>query len=47
MFYLNSCYLNLLSYFEEADSQPQPQIFLDFNWETCKQKIIDEVLKLE
>lgn len=39
--------LKSLSYFEEADSQPQPQMFLDFNWEICKQKIIEEVLKLE
>jgi hypothetical protein len=35
-----------LSYFEEANSQPQPKMFLDFNWETCKQKIIEEVIKL-
>lgn len=39
--------LKSLSYFEEANSQPQPQMFVDFNWETCKQKIIEEVLKLE
>lgn len=36
-----------LSYFEEANIQPLPQMFKDFNWETCKQKIIEEVLKLE
>jgi Nucleotidyl transferase AbiEii toxin, Type IV TA system len=35
-----------LSYFEEADSQPQPEMFKDFNWEDCKQKIVEEVLKL-
>jgi hypothetical protein len=35
-----------LSYFEEANIQPQPIVFIDFNWETCKQKIIEEVLKL-
>ncbi len=35
-----------LTYFAEADAQPQPKMFLDFNWETCKQKIIEEVLKL-
>lgn len=35
-----------LTYFAEADAQPQPQMFLDFDWETCKQKIIEEVLKL-
>ena len=39
--------LKSLSYFEEADFQPQPKMFLDFNWETCKQKITEEVLKLE
>ena len=35
-----------LSYFEEANEQPQPKMFLDFNWEICKQKIIEDVLKL-
>ena len=35
-----------LTYFEDADVQQQPIMFLDFNWETCKQKIIAEVLKL-
>jgi len=35
-----------LTYFEDADSQLQPQMFLDFDWETCKQRIIEEVLKL-
>jgi hypothetical protein len=35
-----------LSYFEEANLQPEPKMFKDFNWEICKQKIIDEVLKL-
>jgi len=36
-----------LTYFEDANSQLQPQMVKDFNWETCKQKIIEEVLKLE
>jgi hypothetical protein len=36
-----------LTYFEDADYQLQPQMFVDFNWETCKQKIIEEVLKLQ
>ncbi len=36
-----------LTYFEDANPQLQPQMFLEFNWETCKQKIIEEVLKLE
>jgi len=35
-----------LTYFEDADLQQQPKMFLDFDWETCKQKIIEEVLKL-
>ena len=35
-----------LTYFAEADAQPQPKMFQDFDWETCKQKIIEEVLKL-
>lgn len=35
-----------LTYFEDADTQLQPQMFLDFNWETCKQKILEEVIKL-
>lgn len=36
-----------LTYFEDADLQVQPQMFLDFDWETCKQKIIEEVLKIQ
>lgn len=35
-----------LTYFEDADLQQQPQIFQNFDWETCKQKIINEVIKL-
>jgi len=35
-----------LTYFDDADAKQQPKMFKDFNWETCKQKIIDEVLKL-
>jgi hypothetical protein len=35
-----------LSYFEEANLQPEPKMFKDFNWEICKQKIIEEVIKL-
>ncbi len=36
-----------LSYFEDADNQLNPKMFHnDFNWETCKEKIIEEVLKL-
>jgi predicted nucleotidyltransferase component of viral defense system len=37
-----------LSYFEEANEQPQPQMMKSsFNWETCKQKISNEVIKLQ
>jgi hypothetical protein len=36
-----------LTYFSDADLDQTPPLFLDFNWETCKQKIIEEVLKLE
>lgn len=36
-----------LTYFDDADAQQQPNMFLDFNWETCKQKIIEEVIKMQ
>lgn len=36
-----------LTYFEEAEEQPEPKMFdADFTWQKCKQKIIDEVRKL-
>lgn len=35
-----------LTYFADADVQLQPKMYLNFNWEICKQKIIQEVLKL-
>ena len=35
-----------LSYFEEANLQPEPKMVKDFNWEICKQKIIEEVIKV-
>jgi hypothetical protein len=35
-----------LIYFADADAQPQPKMYQDFNWETCKQKIIQEVVQL-
>lgn len=36
-----------LTYFEDAEEQLNPKMLAkDFNWETCKQKIIVEVLKL-
>ena len=39
--------LKSLTYFEDADDQLNPKMLhKSFNWETCKQKIIAEVLKL-
>jgi hypothetical protein len=39
--------LKILSYYDDADEQLNPKMLhKDFNWETCKQKIIEEVLKL-
>lgn len=35
-----------LTYFVDADNQQTPDIYLNFNWDTCKQKIIEEVIKL-
>ena len=35
-----------LTYFDDADPQLNPKMFKPFDWELCKQKIIDEVLKL-
>jgi hypothetical protein len=39
--------LKSLTYFSDADAQIAPIMFdKNFNWEACKQKIIDEVCKL-
>ena len=38
--------LKSLIYFQDADIQPQPQMYKDFNWETCKKTITTEVIKL-
>lgn len=38
--------LKSLGYFEDADTQPQPQMFQDFDWNECKQYILAEVKKL-
>jgi len=35
-----------LTYFEEANPQLEPKMFKGFNWEICKQKILEEVSKL-
>ncbi|WP_293874300.1 nucleotidyl transferase AbiEii/AbiGii toxin family protein [Flavobacterium sp.] len=36
-----------LSYFKEANLQPEPKMFLKFYWDKCKGKIIEEVIKLQ
>jgi len=36
-----------LSYFEEANIQPEPKMFFDFSWEKCKKTIIDEINKFQ
>lgn len=38
--------LKSLAYFDDADSQPQPKIFKEFNWEKCKNFILGEARKL-
>jgi predicted nucleotidyltransferase component of viral defense system len=35
-----------LNYFEEANLQPQPKMFKDFDWEKAKNHILNEVIKL-
>ena len=36
-----------LTYFEEADHQPNPIVFdKKYSWDKCKQKIVNEALKL-
>jgi hypothetical protein len=34
-----------LTYFEDADMQPQPKMFTDFDWDLCKQTFLEEVKK--
>ena len=38
--------LKSLTYFDDADSQPQPKMFKEFNWEECKNFILEEARKL-
>lgn len=38
--------LKSITYFDDADKENAPQIYFDFDWEKCKQKIINEYLKL-
>lgn len=33
--------LKSITYFDEADMQPEPVMYSDFNWELCKDKIIE------
>jgi len=35
-----------LTYFEDANPQLEPKMFKNFDWEICKQKILEEVSKL-
>jgi len=35
-----------LTYFYDADLDQTPPLYLDFDWEICKQKILEEVSKL-
>ena len=38
--------LKSLVYFIDADVFPEPKMFINFDWEKCKEKIITEYLKL-
>lgn len=38
--------LKSLSYFGDADLQPEPKVFKEFNWDECKNTILQEVNKL-
>src|SRR5690554_5749968 len=35
-----------LMYYDDADIQPQPQMFKDFDWNECKRYILEETKKL-
>lgn len=39
--------LKSLTYFEDADLQPGPEMYVDFSWNRCKEKIIMEFSKLD
>ena len=36
-----------LAYFADADLEQTPEMYLEFNWETCKQKITEELIKIQ
>jgi len=38
--------LKSLAYFEDANLQPEPKMFKDFDWEKCKKHILEETKKL-
>lgn len=38
--------LKSLVYFDDADIEPQPKMFVDFDWDECKQYILEEVRRL-
>ena len=39
--------LKSLTYFEDADLQPEPEMYADFDWRLCKEKIILEFNMLD
>ncbi len=39
--------LKSLTYFDDADNYPEPEMFQNFDWEMAKQKITQEFIKLE
>jgi len=38
--------LKSLTYFTDADLFPQPKMFVDFDWENCKEVLMEEYFKL-
>lgn len=38
--------LKSLAYFEDADLQPQPKMFKEFDWKMCKNHILEETKRL-
>lgn len=43
----NFMMLKSLTYFTDANTNPEPKMFVDFNWEICKLKITEEYYKLK
>lgn len=38
--------LKSITYFEDADQENEPEMFVDFDWKNCKEKITEEYFKL-